>query len=182
MVTLSYCVFDTAIGSVGLGWTDRGIARVLLPQRDRQAMERKVAALNGTIATPPQWVALVVDKLKSYAAGKPVPLDDVPVDLDGVDDFRLAIYDAARRLDFGVTTTYGALAASAGYAGLARETGAALGQNPVPIIIPCHRILAAGNKIGGFSAPGGSATKERLLTMEGVCVGPPPPVQTTFEF
>ena len=181
-MTLSYCVFDTAIGSIGLGWTDRGIARVLLPQRDRQAMERKVGALDGTVAAPPEWVARVVDQLKSYAAGEPVPFDDVPVDLDGVDDFRLAIYDAARRLEFGVTTTYGALAASVGYAGLARETGAALGQNPVPIIIPCHRILAAGNRIGGFSAPGGSATKEKMLTMEGVRVGSPPPAQTTFGF
>ncbi|TIM33617.1 MAG: MGMT family protein, partial [Mesorhizobium sp.] len=74
----------------------------------------------------------------------------VPVDLTGVDDFRLAIYDAARKLAFGETTTYGELAKRAGHAGLARETGAALGANPVPLVIPCHRILAAGGKIGGF--------------------------------
>ena len=62
----------------------------------------------------------------------------------------------------------------AGHAGLPRETGQALGANPVPLVIPCHRILAAGGKIGGFSAPGGSTTKEKMLALEGVRVGPPP--------
>ncbi|MCO5080035.1 MAG: methylated-DNA--[protein]-cysteine S-methyltransferase [Rhizobiaceae bacterium] len=181
-MALSWCVFDTAIGWIGLGWTERGIARLLLPQRDRDAMERKLAAVGGTPAIPPEWVAGVIERLRRYAAGEVVTFDDIPVDLAGVDDFRLAIYDAARELGFGVTTTYGALAATAGHPGLARETGAALGQNPVPIIVPCHRILAAGNKIGGFSAPGGSATKEKLLAMEGVRVGPPPAAQASFGF
>jgi methylated-DNA-[protein]-cysteine S-methyltransferase len=85
-------------------------------------------------------------------------------------------------LRFGETTTYGGLAEEAGYKGRAQDTGQALGRNPVPIVVPCHRILAAGNKIGGFSAPGGSAAKERLLEMEGVHVGPPPPAQQSFAF
>ena len=106
----------------------------------------------------------------------------MPVDLAGVDDFRLAIYEAARKLGFGETTTYGELAKRAGHAGLPRETGQALGANPVPLIIPCHRILAAGGKIGGFSAPGGSTTKERMLALEGVRVGPPPAPQQSFGF
>ena len=84
----------------------------------------------------------------------------VAVDLEGVDLFRRAIYQAARKLGFGQTTTYGGLADAAGQPGKARETGEALGRNPVPIIVPCHRIVAAGGKIGGFSAPGGSATKK----------------------
>ena len=106
----------------------------------------------------------------------------MPVDLDGVDGFRRAVYDAARRLGFGETTTYGGLAVEAGYSGRAQDTGKALGQNPVPIVVPCHRILAAGNRIGGFSAPGGAVAKERLLMMEGVRVGPPPPAQQSFAF
>jgi methylated-DNA-[protein]-cysteine S-methyltransferase len=85
-------------------------------------------------------------------------------------------------LSFGETTTYGGLAEEAGYKGRAQDTGQALGRNPVPIVVPCHRILAAGNRIGGFSAPGGSAAKERLLEMEGVHVGPPPPAQRSFAF
>ena len=117
-----------------------------------------------------------------YAAGKRVSFAEVPLDLAGVDAFRLAIYEAARQLGFGETTTYGGLASAAGHPGEARETGQALGQNPVPIIVPCHRILAAGNKIGGFSAPGGAATKARLLGMEGVRTGPPAATQSSFGF
>jgi methylated-DNA-[protein]-cysteine S-methyltransferase len=181
-MTLSYHLFETAIGWIGIGWSERGIARLLLPQRDRDAMERKLATSGARPAEPPQHIQAVIGKLRRYAAGEAVDFGDVPVDLDGVDDFRLAIYDAARKLGFGATTTYGSLAAAAGHPGLARETGAALGQNPVPIIVPCHRILAAGNKIGGFSAPGGSATKEKLLAMEGVAVGPPPKAQAAFAF
>ncbi len=178
----SYHLFETAIGWIGIAWSARGISRLLLPQRDRDAMERKLAASDAIPAPPPAHILAVIDKVKRYAAGEAVEFGDVAVDLAGADDFRLTIYEAARKLGFGVTTTYGGLATAAGHPGLARETGAALGQNPVPIIVPCHRILAAGNKVGGFSAPGGSATKEKLLAMEGVAVGPPPKAQASFMF
>ena len=121
-------------------------------------MERRLEKLGfagGDIADGPDWVAALVDDIRAYAEGEPVDFSTVPVDLAGVDDFRLAIYGAARRLGFGETTTYGELAGRAGHAGLSRETGQALGSNPVPLVIPCHRILAAGGRIGGFSAPGG---------------------------
>ena len=130
----------------------------------------------------PAWVADLIRAITAYAAGEEVDFSAVPVDLSGVDDFRLAIYATARKLQFGESTTYGELAVRAGHPGLARETGAALGSNPVPLVIPCHRILAAGGKIGGFSAPGGSATKEKMLKLEGVRVGPPPPPQQSFGF
>jgi len=181
-MALSYHLFETALGWMGIAWSDQGIARVLLPQRDVAAMERKLVAKGAAAGNPTQQIAEVIARLRRYAAGEAVEFDDVPVDLSGADSFQKAIYDAARKLAFGVTTTYGGLASAAGHAGLARETGAALGQNPVPIVVPCHRILAAGNKIGGFSAPGGSSTKEKLLAMEGVQVGPPPPKQAAFTF
>ena len=155
-----------------------------LPQRDREAMERRFAAkLDGAgPAEPPAAIAAAIELIKRYAEGEEVDFSSVPVDLDGVDLFPRAIYEAARKLDFGETTTYGGLADAAGQPGKARETGEALGRNPVPMIVPCHRILAAGGKIGGFSAPGGSATKEKLLTLEGVRVGPPPAAQKAFAF
>ncbi|WP_274628062.1 methylated-DNA--[protein]-cysteine S-methyltransferase [Arvimicrobium flavum] len=181
-MSLSYHLFETAIGWIGVAWSERGIARLLLPQRDRDAMERKLAATGALPSPPPAEILAVIDKVKRYAAGEAMEFGDVAVDLAGADDFQLAIYEAARKLSFGVTTTYGGLATAAGHAGLAREAGAALGRNPVPIIVPCHRILAAGNKIGGFSAPGGSTTKEKLLAMEGVAVGPPPKAQASFAF
>ena len=162
----------------------KGLTQLQLPSHDREATKQRLQrrTAEGVESAPPAWVAEIVGILKRYAAGEPVDFSSVPVDLAGVDAFRLAIYDAARKLSFGETTTYGELAVRAGYPGEARDTGQALGQNPVPIVVPCHRILAAGNKIGGFSAPGGSAAKEKLLKMEGVRVGPPPPTQAAFGF
>ncbi|TGQ36437.1 methylated-DNA--[protein]-cysteine S-methyltransferase [Mesorhizobium sp. M00.F.Ca.ET.216.01.1.1] len=181
-----HAVFETALGFMGIAWSEAGLTRLCLPQRNRDAVERRLlrhAGIAGQAARPePQWVTELIASIKAYAAGEDVDFSAVPVDLAGVDDFRLAIYDAARKLAFGETTTYGELARRAGHAGLARETGAALGANPVPLIIPCHRILAAGGKIGGFSAPGGSTTKEKMLAMEGVRVGPPPSAQVSFGF
>ena len=183
-ITAGHAVLETVIGFMGIAWSEKGLIRLCLPERSREAVERRLmrhAGVSASTAQPP-WVVELIASIKAYAAGEDVDFTGVPVDLAGVDDFRLAIYDAARKLAFGETTTYGELARTAGHAGLARETGAALGANPVPLVIPCHRILAAGGKIGGFSAPGGSVTKEKMLAMEGVRVGPPPPAQVSFGF
>lgn len=184
----SYHLFETSLGWMGIAWSDAGITRVQIPERDRDASERRLKRLSGDAITEvtstnlPADIAVVVDHLVRYAAGEAVDFSGIAVDLSGVDPFQLAIYDAARQLGFGETVTYGGLAAAAGYPGEARDTGQALGKNPVPIIVPCHRIVAAGGKIGGFSAPGGSRTKEKLLAMEGVHAGPPPPAQAAFGF
>jgi methylated-DNA-[protein]-cysteine S-methyltransferase len=187
-ITAGHAVLETVIGFMGIAWSEKGLIRLCLPQSSRDAVERRLLRHAGVAASPPanigqpQWVVELIASIKAYAAGEDVDFSGVPVDLDGVDDFRLAIYDAARKLGYGETTTYGELAKRAGHAGLPRETGAALGANPVPLVIPCHRIMAAGGKIGGFSAPGGSVTKEKMLAMEGVRVGPPPPAQVSFGF
>jgi len=178
-------VFETALGFVGIAWSETGLSRLCLFQRDRSAVERRLekhGAVPGGENNTPAWVAKLVGDVKAYAEGEDIDFSTVPVDLSGIDDFRLAIYDAARTLAFGETTTYGELAKRAGHAGLPRETGQALASTPVPLVIPCHRILAAGGKIGGFSAPGGSTTKERMLALEGVRVGPPPAPQQSFGF
>jgi len=183
---IGHIVFETALGFMGLAWSEAGLTRLCLPQSSRDAVERRLLRLDGVAGgdsgKPPQWVTDLIDDIRAYAEGETIDFSGVPVDLADVDDFRRAIYDAARRLAFGETTTYGELAKRAGHPGLPRETGAALGANPVPLVIPCHRILAAGGKIGGFSAPGGSATKERMLGLEGVRVGPPPAAQASFGF
>lgn len=183
-ITAGHAVLETVIGFMGIAWNEKGLIRLCLPERSREAVERRLFRHAGvsTSTEQPRWVVDLIAAIKAYAAGQDVDFSGVPVDLTGVDDFRLAIYDAARKLAFGEVTTYGELAKRAGHAGLARETGAALGANPVPLVIPCHRIMAAGGKIGGFSAPGGSVTKEKMLAMEGVRVGPPPAAQTSFAF
>lgn len=179
-----YTLFRTAIGAIALGWSQNGVTRLQLPERDAAATERRFLAKmpEALKIEPPQHIAHLVASIRAYASGETVDFSSAPVDLAEVEPFRRNIYAAARKLAYGETSTYGQLAALSGHAGLARETGQALGANPVAIIIPCHRILAAGGKIGGFSAHGGSFAKERLLAMEGVRVGPPPTAQQSFGF
>lgn len=188
--TISYprpghAVFETALGFMALAWSDAGLTRACLPERTAAAAERRLLRLAGesdASRAVPQWIGALIADIRRYAEGEDVDFSAVPVDLAGVDDFRRDIYAAARGLGYGETTTYGGLAEKSGHKGLFRETGAALGANPVPLVIPCHRILAAGGKIGGFSATGGSATKERMLSLEGVRTGPLPSAQASFGF
>lgn len=188
-------VFETALGPIGLAWRQGGLLRLQLPARDAAETGRRLTArLEGAVETAPPdeeegtaddtraAVADALALLRRYAAGGKVDFSSVPVLLEGVSPFRRAIYRAARRLGYGETVTYGALAERAGFPGTARETGAAMGANPVPLVVPCHRVLAAGGKLGGFSAPGGAAAKKRLLALEGVPAAPPPPAQASFAF
>ncbi|MBX3581434.1 MAG: methylated-DNA--[protein]-cysteine S-methyltransferase [Rhizobiaceae bacterium] len=181
---MSSLVFHTDLGFIGIAWSSKGLARLCLFQNDRGAIERLLerSGAAGHRDALPMWVEALLHDIRAYAQGEKINFSEVPVDLAGVDDFRLAIYEAARKLAFGEVTTYGELAKRAGHPGLPRETGQALGANPVPLVVPCHRILAAGGKIGGFSAPGGSTTKERMLALEGVRVGPAPTPQQSFAF
>jgi methylated-DNA-[protein]-cysteine S-methyltransferase len=115
-------------------------------------------------------VQSLIEDIQRYLAGERIDFSAVAVDLAGIDPFRRRLYEAMRTIGFGRTTTYGELARMIGLIEpqAAQEVGQAMGRNPVPIVIPCHRVLAAGKKLGGFSAHGGSATKARLLALEGV--------------
>jgi len=171
-LVISHWVFDTAIGTCGVAWSERGLVAVQLPARNRAATERRLIARThstGASAPLPAIAALIAD-ITRYLAGERVDFATVPVDLSRLDPFRRKLYETMRALPWGTTTTYGALARTIGLANWegARDVGEAMGRNPVPIVIPCHRVLAAGNKLGGFSAPGGAATKARLLALEGV--------------
>ncbi len=171
----NYALFDTAIGTCAIAWNARGLTCMQLPERTPEAGEKRLLkrSPDATRAVPPARVAQVIMQIKRYAAGEAVAFDDVALDIEGVPAFHRAVYDAARAVKWGETTTYGALGAKAGSQDDAREVGVALSRNPVTLIIPCHRVLAAGNKMGGFSAHGGTVTKERLLALEGVTVGEP---------
>jgi methylated-DNA-[protein]-cysteine S-methyltransferase len=179
-----YIVFETAGGYCGIAWSGAGITRFQLPTSSAEATDRLLrrrlpAAEPGT---PPPDVADTVAAVKRYFAGEATDFSRVALDLEDQDAFFKEIYAAARRVAWGETTTYGALAKELG-AGpeAARDVGQAMAKNPVALIIPCHRVLAAGGKIGGFSAPGGSATKLRMLALEGVEVERPP-AQQSFGF
>jgi methylated-DNA-[protein]-cysteine S-methyltransferase len=181
--THHYCVFETAAGFCAIAWSDAGIARFHLPTNTAEATQRSLLRrlVDAEPATPPAEVSAVIEAAKRYFAGERVDFSNVSLDLHGQDEFFLEIYAAARRIGWGQTTTYGSLAKELG-AGpeAAREVGQAMAKNPVPLIIPCHRVLAAGGKLGGFSAPGGSATKQRMLEMEGRAAEQPRPAQGTL--
>jgi len=172
-VVQHYCLFETAIGACGVAWSDRGVTRLQLPERSPSATERRLwgGSANGGAGVPSAAVRAAIRLLERYFAGEAVDLSGVALDLSGVSPFHRKIYDAARALAWGKTATYGELAQRAGARDAARAVGQAMGKNPVPIIIPCHRVLAAGGKIGGFSAHGGKSTKQRLLALEGVHLG-----------
>jgi methylated-DNA-[protein]-cysteine S-methyltransferase len=165
-------IFDTAIGPCGIAWTERGLTGVQLPEKDLATTERRLVAKTGSVgpAEPPASVAVVVDDVKRALAGDPVDFSAVAVDLTRLDPFRQRLYATMRSLGWGETTTYGELARQLGSSSWegARDVGEAMGRNPVPVVIPCHRVLAAGGKLGGFSAHGGAKTKARLLAIEGV--------------
>lgn len=163
-----YALFDTATGVCGVAWNEHGLTHVQLPGSSRAATEARIRKRCGGIAAepPPQIAALIAD-VQRYLAGEEVDFSAVVVDLSALSDFQQKLYRSLRGVGWGQTTTYGDLARALGCPD-ARDVGQAMGQNPVPIIVPCHRVLAAGGKIGGFSAPGGAVTKERLLALEGV--------------
>jgi len=180
-----YVVFETAAGFCGIAWTDAGIKRFQLPTRSAEATERALLRRVPGVerGDPPPEISNVIAMAQRYFAGEAIDFSAVPLDLDGEDDFFRRTYDVLRRVAWGKTTTYGTLAKELG-AGpeAARDVGVAMARNPVPLIIPCHRVLAAGGKLGGFSAPGGTDSKVRMLKLEGVRVGPPEPAQQSLGF
>lgn len=126
-------------------------------------------------ATPPAEIARVIKMVRLHLEGKPQDFRGVPLDLEGAGPFARKVYEAAQYIPAGETRTYGEIAKALNQPGAAQAVGQALGRNPIPLIIPCHRVLAAAGKPGGFSAPGGKTTKARLLALEGVTLDPPSP-------
>jgi methylated-DNA-[protein]-cysteine S-methyltransferase len=176
-------VFETAAGFAAIGWSDRGIASFVLPCSTRAAAERTLAKRwpGSEPGDPHPHVAEAIARVRRYFLGEPVEFGDTPLDLDVTDPFFARVYEALRQIGWGRTTTYGALAAAVGAPPeAARDVGQAMAKNPAPLLVPCHRVLAAGGKLGGFSAPGGATTKARMLRLEGVDVTPPEPAQRSL--
>jgi len=166
---ISYTLFDTAIGWAGLAWNDRGLVGVHLPERDpdvaRRSFSRRFPDANEVAA--PGELAPVIEGVRALMRGEKADLSAAVLDIERVPAFNAQVYEIARGIPAGETLTYGEIATRLGDRLLARDVGAALGQNPWPIVVPCHRVTAAGGKLGGFSARGGARTKLRLLAIEG---------------
>jgi methylated-DNA-[protein]-cysteine S-methyltransferase len=175
MTGRNFALFDTAIGICGIVWSDRGIAGVQLPETNatttRARLLRRFAEARE--APPSRDVQQAVDDIVALLHGERRDLAGIVIDDDGISGFNRCVYAIARRIPPGQTMTYGEIAERLGDRTLARAVGQAMGENPTPIIMPCHRVLAANGKAGGFSAAGGVITKLRLLSIEGAQQGSP---------
>ncbi|HEY1475074.1 MAG TPA: methylated-DNA--[protein]-cysteine S-methyltransferase [Pseudolabrys sp.] len=171
----SFALFETAVGTCGIVWNARGICGVQLPEKDAAATRGRVHRRHpaATEVAPTPEVQRVIDGMIALLAGEKRDLTDIVIDDDGQTEFNRRVYAIARKIPPGATMTYGEIAERLGDKTLARAVGQAMGENPTPIIMPCHRVLAAGGKAGGFSASGGVVTKLRLLTIEGAQPGGP---------
>jgi methylated-DNA-[protein]-cysteine S-methyltransferase len=169
-------VFDTALGSCVIVWGAHGVRAVHLPEAD--GSPARVRALRRTPdareSTPPADVQRAIEGIVALLDGTPTDLSAVRLDMEGVHHFQRRVYEITRGIPRGATTTYGEIAKRLGQPRSSQAVGVALGQNPCPLIVPCHRVLAAGKKLGGFSAPGGRETKLRLLSIEGILLDDEP--------
>lgn len=176
-MTLGFTVFDTAIGACALVWGESGIVGAFLPERDAGALRARVVKKfpDAAEAEPPPSVAATVAGIVALMAGEKPDLSDAPLDLSATPPFHQRVYVLARTIPPGQTMTYGEIAEALGEPReAARAVGEAMGRNPCPILMPCHRVLGAGGKPGGFSAPGGVETKLKMLQIEGAKVGETP--------
>jgi methylated-DNA-[protein]-cysteine S-methyltransferase len=167
---MRYTLFDTPLGACGVVWNERGLTGVHLPDADaartRAGLERRFPDAEPSAATPDARAA--IDGMIALLRGEKRDLREIVLDFEGVRAFNRRVYELARTIPPGSVVTYGDMARRLCQPGVARAVGQALGHNPWPIVVPCHRVVAADGRMGGFSAPGGVSTKRRMLEIEGV--------------
>ncbi|MBH0778126.1 methylated-DNA--[protein]-cysteine S-methyltransferase [Nocardia bovistercoris] len=163
-------LFDTSIGRCAVAWSGDTIFRFELPDPRPDAVRRRITRAHGDIgvesAEPTSVIAEAVDRIRGHLAGESDDLRGIAVDIEDLPEFHRRVYEVTRAIDPGHTLSYGQVADRIGAPGAAQAVGQALGRNPIPLIIPCHRVLAADHALHGFSAPGGITTKLRLLEIE----------------
>jgi methylated-DNA-[protein]-cysteine S-methyltransferase len=173
----AFCLFETPIGECAIAWSGDAVTRMLLPEDDpsktKPRMQRQLP--DAAEAPPPPWVRAVIVRVQHLLEGRSADdLADVPLDMSSVPQFNQRVYAITRAIGPGRTSSYGEVAAQLGDPGAARAVGQALGHNPFAPIVPCHRVLAAGKRSGGFSAGGGVATKLKMLETEKAQLGDGP--------
>jgi methylated-DNA-[protein]-cysteine S-methyltransferase len=168
-MTEGIALFDTTLGRCGIAWSDRGVTGVQLPEASDDATIARLRRRQPRAreSAPSVEARHAIGGMTALLRGERVSLDDVELDMNDVLEFHRRVFELARTIRAGETSTYGELAAKLGDPGSARAIGEALGRNPFPIVVPCHRVLAASGKLGGFSAHGGATTKRRMLIIEG---------------
>ena len=170
-----HALFDTAIGRCAVAWGPLGLTAMQLPEANdeatlRRLLKAKAAGVSYASAALPAMVVQAIEGVQALLEGEPRDLREVCLDMSGLSDFQRGVYAYAGAIAPGQTRTYGEAALALGDVKLARAVGQALGHNPFAPVVPCHRVLAAGNRPGGFSATGGAATKLRMLAIEGAAL------------
>ena len=162
-----YAVFRTKWGFFGLAGTENGLGRTCLPGPKRQEVGSRLLKNTQAAQFDRGFCKIVQRKVVAYYEGAHVDFGlDVSVDLHGFSPFFRLVLTACRGIRFGRTMTYGQLARKLGRPAAARAVGNALANNPLPLIIPCHRVLRSDGALGGFSAPGGTPLKSKMLLHE----------------
>ncbi len=156
-------IFPTPLGWFGLIGDGESLHGVEIGHRSATSIHRRVA---GQYASKSDWCPALRSRMEDYAAGGPVDFSDVTVVLPTLTDFQFRVMDHVRQISYGRTESYGQVAAEVGSPGAARAVGSVMANNPVPILVPCHRVIAATGRLGGFSAPQGVRLKARMLAME----------------
>lgn len=170
MSIVHFALFDTAIGACGIAWHEAGVVGLNLPEGSATATRKRMQVRfpQALEKKPNKNVNATIKRITTLLQGKQIELSHIELDMQGVPEFHRRVYEMARQIPAGSTLSYGEVAARLGKPGAARAVGQAMGRNPFPIIVPCHRVLAANGKLGGFTANGGTDTKQRMLQIEGV--------------
>lgn len=169
MTKYSFTFFDTAFGRAAIAWSEAGVAALAFPGGDDKAIVRSLSkrAPGAVEAAPPEDIRRLIDDIRALFEGEKRDLAYAALDLEGLGDFERSVYRETLKIPPGETRTYGDIARALGDAALSQRVGQALGRNPFPIVVPCHRVVGADGRMTGFSAPGGTDAKMRLLKREG---------------
>ena len=176
MAYREFAVFETQIGHCGIAWTPHGVAGLSLPESSASAVRARMLQRFPAAAesAPPAQIVRAIEAIRSLLRGEPAELSGIDLDMADVPDFNRSVYEVTRTIAPGRTLTYGDIAVRIGTPKDARAVGQALGRNPFPIVVPCHRVVAADGRMHGFSGPGGVTTKLKLLEIEGYEAVPGP--------
>ena len=161
-----YAILKTSLGWCGIIYGRHGLIKIYLPGMKKEKLKKNIHSYNKSIVEHTGKIKILARNICSYFKGKNVRLN-LPVDMKTMTEFEKKVYKQAMKISFGKVKSYKWLAEKAGIPNGARAVGNALSKNPVPLIIPCHRVIKSDGRLGGFSAPGGILIKRKMLSIEG---------------
>lgn len=162
-----YVIFETKWGYFGLAGNESALCRACLPELASGRVESRLLKNLPDAQFDKRFFRTLQEQITAYFEGFPVGFGaEIPVALDGLSEFTRLVLSTCRNVGFGRTATYRELARRSGRPAASRAVGGALARNPLPLIIPCHRVIRTDGKMGGFSAPGGTKLKQRMLDLE----------------